>query len=354
MSIRAPLVVALMLPGEMLPGPENDIAEARAAIQGGEAEKALDLVEPLLRSRKDDPEVWYLAGAGSLLFARQSIEARRRGVEANLIDAVSRFVKADELARAQDGGTANFGPAIHVLPIIGAIDALVLQGKSAEAAQLGSRHATHLDSLGLKLPAPVLARFAVRRGEAAARAAIAAKQAKKKGADKSIEAAREALTRARSALEKLGKAPLPLAKLQEEAEEPFELRSFFTAWKDLELWAAKPAGAVRALGQGAELGSAEDAGALIGLIPPNRDAEHRAPVTRRSSGRTGSSLRTTMRRRCSGGAATCTTRSPSSLARAESWSRPFATASSASPTTRRRWRRTRSSRTARSTASPRR
>ncbi|PIE23130.1 MAG: hypothetical protein CSA62_08820 [Planctomycetota bacterium] len=265
---QPPQFFAMIRPDAQSEGAPSEIAQARSMLLAGEAEKALDLIEPLLSSHEEDPELWYLAGASSLLFAQQSIAAKRRGVEANLIDAVLRLKKADTLTRALDGGSSNFGTAIHVLPVTCAIEALLLQGKSSEAAELGARHATHLDSLGLELPKAVFARFALRRGEAAAQAAIAAKQAGKKDAKQAIVAARDALTRARSILTKLGKAPLPLQRIEKQAQGPLALRSFFTAWKNLELWDGKPAGAIRVLAQGAELGSAEDAGTLIGMIPP--------------------------------------------------------------------------------------
>jgi tetratricopeptide (TPR) repeat protein len=235
--------------------PADDVPEGLAKLLAGDAEGALEIADKLLRSRQDDAEVWFLAGSASLAFAKQQMQAGGKGVEANLIDAIERLRKADELTRSIDAGSKNLGPRIHVEPAIALIDALVQHGEADAAVSLGRRHLTHLDSLGLKLDAAVVLRLRIAAADASVRQAIAKVEA---GGDAKadIEAARSQVTLAVSELEK-NASPLDLTKLASTAHGPVEAVKLFQAWANLEEWAKRPVAALRACARGAQLLSGE-------------------------------------------------------------------------------------------------
>jgi tetratricopeptide (TPR) repeat protein len=247
--------------------PQSEVAKALDALKQGESEKALDLIEPLLAKDRKNAELNYVAGAGSLLFARQAIQSRRRGADNNLIDAYDRLETAAKLARELSGGSETVGLAIHVAPATLALQARILKGEFAQAVAFAEEHAEHVAKFAKRLDADVYAAFAARRAEALARHAIALASGKDKSAKDALAKASQAMRDAVASIEKLDDV-LELDAHAELSSTPSGLDRVLSTWKDLELWRGEPAAAIDALGRAALIvGDAAQAGTLIGAMP---------------------------------------------------------------------------------------
>lgn len=225
-------------------GQGDAVAEALEKIAAGEGEAALSLVERGL-GKSSDAERWFCAGMGSLLFAKQRMAAQASGVEANLIDAVDRLQKADALTRKLRGGTKHLGTSIHTEPVRYALEALLIQGKAADALEFGQRHLTHLDSLGLDFDKVKLAGLYGQVAAAAARKATADYQAKSEKAKETAATARGLTTRYTKALASVDDAARAKA-----ANAAFAL---FKGVATMEEWAGRGVAALRTWERGAAL-----------------------------------------------------------------------------------------------------
>ncbi len=261
-STASTIVVAAMafVCGELAhasPAQDVDIKAALEALDNGDAEGALSLVERGI-GKSTDAERWYCAGRGSLLFAKQQIAAQGSGVETNLIDAIDRLEKAIKLADDQKGGSKHLGNRIHVYPARDAIEAMVLKGDAKAGLELGKRHLTHLDSLGIAFEAADLSGLYGQVASAALRVATSAYQNKDDGAPKLAEEARTLVVRFEKSYAKQGEAQR--AKGTEDAF------AVFRAAATLEEWAQRGAAALRLWERVAPLFPAASMGRLAGEV----------------------------------------------------------------------------------------
>ena len=230
--------------------PEDEIETIQRLLDTGKAEAALDLCEKALDKDTENVELLYLAGRGSLLFARQTMRAGRRGGESNLIDAVSRFEAADRATRKQSQGSEHFGNSIHILPVLYLMEARIAQGEPRAAMDAGKTHRTHLMGVTLEFDPALMARFRATLGEATLRAAT---QGKEKDRAALLASAKLDMVEAHKGLEKLAHEKGALGpKIQKGAGKDWDPQKLYLVWKDIELWRGKPAAAIQALGKGAE------------------------------------------------------------------------------------------------------
>lgn len=244
-----PLAVGLTIPQD------DHLQAAIDQLAADEPEEALNLVEPLFKKRGNDVEVWFVAGWASLAFARQRIRDKGEGVEANLLDAVTRLTKADELTRKIQGGSPHFKHRIHVLPVTRALEAMQLLARSDDAFALGQRHLTHLDSVGVTFAAEDLARLLTLTATSGVAKVVKMYQERKQpGAE--IEKARTFCMRAADAIENLTPA----------AREPLavEAQQLYTGWARLEEWGGRAVAAIRCCGRGARLLPEQQRNAVVG------------------------------------------------------------------------------------------
>ncbi|GEM_PF-3486618 len=264
-----------LLPLPSLVGPglpefqEDPIEASRKDLAAGRALALLDRIEPRLGQNPENPELLYLAGRGSLLFAILSMREGRKGVRENLIDAEDRFRKADRAGRTKE--SPHFREAMHVLPMLFLCRTLLLEGKTSEAWDEGRRHLTHLDSIGVRPPVELTALLLAATARAGCRNLIAKYEKKRPPDSKTLDEVRAFCTRARKALEGAAKgAPIPPPHWRERLDEEVDLLPFFRDWKNLELWAGRDKAAVRVLASGASLlgGAASDTllGETSGLV----------------------------------------------------------------------------------------
>lgn len=252
---------------------DDKVADALKQIAAGDADAVLSLVERGL-GKSEDPERWYCAGRGSLMFAQKLMAEGGSGAEANLIDAVDRLKKADTLTRKLDGPSKNMGTTIHIAPARYAIEAMLLRGQNDEALDFGTRHLTHVDSTGLEFAADEKADLYGQIAAAAVRVATAAYQSKDDGASKAAETARAMVTRYEKAFAKLSKEDRQTA-----AASAFQT---FKSLATLEEWAQRGVAALRVWDRVLPLfpatSAAAAAGEIVAIASRTKSAENASEI----------------------------------------------------------------------------